>query len=62
MEMEARSAEIAVMADAAGSASTLVRTNRAVRRKMRHADADVAVAKAPRAKRRAPRKDDRSGR
>ena len=60
--MEARSAEIAVLADATGSAKTLVRTNRAVRRKMRHADVDVVVTKAPRAKRRAPRKDEHRGR
>jgi circadian clock protein KaiC len=37
-EMDARSAEIAVLADATGSASKLVRTDRAVLRKMRHAD------------------------
>ncbi len=40
-EMEARNAEIAVLADATGSASTLVRTDRAMLRKMRHADVDV---------------------
>jgi circadian clock protein KaiC len=40
-EMEARSAEIAVLADATGSASTLVKTDHAVLRKMRHADEDV---------------------
>jgi circadian clock protein KaiC len=39
-EMEARSAEIAVLADATGSASTLVKTDHAVLRKMRHADED----------------------
>jgi circadian clock protein KaiC len=44
-EMEARSAEIAVLADATGSASKLVRTDRAMLRKMRHADEDVHVAK-----------------
>jgi circadian clock protein KaiC len=43
-EMEARSAEIAVLADATGSASKLVKTDRAVLRRMRHADADVHVA------------------
>ena len=37
-EMEARSAEIEVLADATGSASKLVRTDRAMLRKMRHAD------------------------
>jgi circadian clock protein KaiC len=40
-EMEARSAEIAVLADATGSASTLVKTDRAVLRRMRHADDDI---------------------
>jgi circadian clock protein KaiC len=44
-EMEARSAEIAVLADATGSASRLLRTDRAVLRKMRHADEDVRGAK-----------------
>jgi circadian clock protein KaiC len=39
-EMEARSAEIQVLADATGSASRLVQTDRAVLRKMRHADAE----------------------
>jgi|SRR5579859_416505 len=39
-EMEARNAEIALLADATGSASTLVRTDRAVLRRMRHADED----------------------
>jgi circadian clock protein KaiC len=43
-EMEARSAEIAVLADATGSASTLVKTDHAVLRKMRHADEDVRSA------------------
>jgi hypothetical protein len=43
--MEARSAEIAVLALAAGSASRLQVTDRAVLRKMRHADDDVRVPK-----------------
>jgi hypothetical protein len=43
-EMEARSAEISVLADATGSASKLLKTDRAVLRKMRHADEDVSVA------------------
>jgi len=43
-EMEARSAEIAVLADATGSASKLLKTDRAVLRRMRHADEDVRVA------------------
>jgi hypothetical protein len=43
-EMEARSAEIALLSDATGSASKLVKTDRAVLRKMRHADEDGRVA------------------
>jgi circadian clock protein KaiC len=43
-EMEARSAEISVLALATGSASKLLVTDRAVMRKMRHADEDVRVA------------------
>jgi circadian clock protein KaiC len=46
-EMEARSAEIAVLADATGSASTLLRTDQATLRKLRHADEDPHVAKRP---------------
>jgi circadian clock protein KaiC len=44
-EMEARSAEIAVLADATGSASTLLRTDQAMLRKLRHADEDVRAPK-----------------
>ena len=40
-EMEARSAEIALLADAIGSASTLLRTDQATLRKLRHADKEV---------------------
>jgi hypothetical protein len=43
--MEARSAEIAVLALATGSASKLLVTDRAVLRKMRHADEEVHIAK-----------------
>jgi circadian clock protein KaiC len=50
-EMDARSAEIAVLADATGSATTLVRTDRAKLRKMRHADAEVSLTKRSHAKR-----------
>ncbi|MHB1096725.1 MAG: circadian clock protein KaiC [Gemmatimonadaceae bacterium] len=50
-EMDARSAEIAVLADATGSATTLVRTDRAMLRKMRHADVEVGRTKRPHAKR-----------
>jgi circadian clock protein KaiC len=46
-EMEARSAEMAVLVDATGSASKLVTTDREVLRKMRHADKEVGVAKRP---------------
>jgi circadian clock protein KaiC len=44
-EMAARSAEISVLADATGSASKLLKTDRAVLRKMRHADEEVGAAK-----------------
>ncbi len=44
-EIEARSAEIAVLALAAGSASRLLVTDRAVLRKMRHADDEVRIPK-----------------
>jgi circadian clock protein KaiC len=43
-EMEARNAEIAVLADATGSASQLVKTDRAALREMRHADDGVLLA------------------
>ena len=43
-EIEARSAEIEVLADATGSASRLLRTDRATMRKMRHADEEVHEA------------------
>ncbi len=49
-EIEARSAEIAVLALATGSASKLQVTDRAVLRKMRHADEEVRVPKPARAK------------
>ncbi len=52
-EMDSRSAEISVLEDATGSASTLLRTDRATLRKMRHADEEVRVAKRTRAKKRA---------
>jgi circadian clock protein KaiC len=54
-EIEARSAEIAVLALATGSASKLLVTDRAVLRKMRHADEEVRVAKPASAKARAAR-------
>jgi circadian clock protein KaiC len=46
-EMEARSAEIALLADATGAASKLVKTDRAVLRRMRHGDEDGRVAGRP---------------
>jgi circadian clock protein KaiC len=61
-EMEARSAEIAVLADATGTASTLVRTDRAMLRKMRHADVEVGAAKPARPKRGTPRRNGRGAR
>jgi circadian clock protein KaiC len=42
-EMEARSAEIALLAAATGSASKLVKTDRAVLRKMRRADEEAPI-------------------
>ena len=42
-EMEARTAEMALLAVATGSASKLLRTDRAVLRKMRHADEEARV-------------------
>jgi circadian clock protein KaiC len=53
-EMEARTAEIALLADATGSASNLVKTDRAVLRKMRHADDDVRIGRGARTKIGAP--------
>jgi circadian clock protein KaiC len=53
-EMEARNAEIALLADATGSASKLVKTDRAVLRKMRHADEDVRVGPGTRGKNGSP--------
>jgi circadian clock protein KaiC len=52
-EMDARSAEIAVLAEASGSASQLLVTDRAVLRRMRHADDEVRAPKRAPAKRRA---------
>jgi circadian clock protein KaiC len=42
-EMAARDAEMAVLANAAGHASTLLRTDRAMLRKLRHADAEIRI-------------------
>jgi circadian clock protein KaiC len=53
-EMEARSAEIALLADATGTASKLVKTDRAVLRKMRHADEDVRIGRRTGSKNGAP--------
>jgi circadian clock protein KaiC len=43
-EMEARSAEMAALADATGSASSLLRADQATLRKLRHADEDDQAA------------------
>jgi len=63
-EMEARRAEIALLADATGSASKLLRTDHAVLRKMRHADEDGRGARRKRArsKGRASTRGDRGAR
>ena len=45
-EIEARNAEISLLADATGSASKLLRADRAMMRKMRHADDEVRAPKA----------------
>jgi circadian clock protein KaiC len=44
-EIEARNAEISLLADATGSASKLLRADRAMMRKMRHADDEVRAPK-----------------
>lgn len=44
-EMDVRSAEIGLLAEATGSATQLLKTDRAVLRKMRHADDDVRIVK-----------------
>jgi circadian clock protein KaiC len=46
-EIEARNAEIEVLADATGSASRLLRTDRATMRKMRHADEEIRLPPPP---------------
>jgi circadian clock protein KaiC len=51
-EMAARSAEMGVLALAAGSESELRKTDRAVLRKMRHADEEVTLPSKPNASRR----------
>jgi circadian clock protein KaiC len=58
-EMEARSAEIAVLALATGSATKLLVTDRAVLRKMRHADEEIRVGKPKAAKDPVPLNDER---
>ncbi len=58
-EMEARSAEMALLADATGSATKLVKTDRAVLRKMRHADEDGRIGPGRRAKNGSPMKGGR---
>jgi len=46
-EIEARNAEISLLADSTGSASKLLRADRAMMRKMRHADEEVRVVTPP---------------
>jgi circadian clock protein KaiC len=58
-EMEARSAEIAVLADATGSASSLYSTDQAMLRKLRHADEDLHVVMGTGGKGAAPGNGDR---
>ncbi|MEP6572293.1 MAG: circadian clock protein KaiC [Gemmatimonadota bacterium] len=61
-EMEARSAEMGVLDLATGSQSKLIATDRAVLRKMRHADDDAgAIVKRSRTSRRATRKHVKKG-
>jgi circadian clock protein KaiC len=55
-EMEARSAEIAVLALATGSASKLLASDHNVLRKMRHADEEVRVAQRSRRTPRVPKR------
>jgi circadian clock protein KaiC len=55
-EIEARRAEIEVLALATGSESKLIATERAILRKMRHADTDVVVVKRTSARSSAARK------
>ena len=54
-EMAARSSEMALLDEAAGSASALLKTDQAVLRKLRHADEDV-VGEGPGAKRKGTRR------
>jgi hypothetical protein len=58
-EMEARSAEIALLADVTGSAATLVKTNRDVLRKLRHGDVDDRLGTRTEGQQRAPTKSGR---
>lgn len=60
-EMEARGAEMSVLADATGSASTLLRLDQAVLRKLRHADEDVRVAGGPSVKKAGAKDKDLKG-
>jgi hypothetical protein len=52
--MEARTAEIALLADSTGSASSLLRTDQAMLRKLRYADDDTGAVKRARRKVRVP--------
>ncbi len=61
-EMAARSAEIAALANATGSASKLRSTDRAVLRRLRHADEDARAVAGNGTKGRAPRRGGRGAR
>ena len=56
-EMDARSAEMALLADTTGTASTIRKTDSAMLRKLRHADSDGAPRPRPRRRPRANRPD-----
>ena len=60
-EIEARSAEIAVLADATGSATELRHTDRAVLRKMRHADDEELLPVRPKPTKKGALKNGDSG-
>jgi circadian clock protein KaiC len=60
-EIEARNAEITVLADATGSASKLLRTDRATMRKLRHADEEIRVVAPKGANGGVPKKNGKKG-
>jgi circadian clock protein KaiC len=60
-EIEARNAEITVLADATGSASKLLRTDRATMRKLRHADEEIRVVAPKESNGGVPKKNGKKG-